>query len=38
MEFDIDVMDMLLMDEVNKLRRKFDTYGDNVDAHIDIGT
>jgi len=38
MEFEVDMLDMLVRDEIVKLRKKFDGYADNIDAHIDVAT
>ena len=38
MEFEVDLMDMLIKDEITKLRKKFEGYGSNIDTHIDVAT
>lgn len=38
MEFEVDMLDMLVRDEIVKLRKKLDSYTDNLDMNIDLGT
>ena len=38
MEFEVDMLDMLVRDEIIKLRKMLDGFGGGVDTHIDLAT
>ena len=38
MEFEVDMLDFLIKDEIGKLRKRLDSYVNDIESHIDIGT